>query len=249
MHINENECDHAKRVILVHFLTRTCGLLFMVAALATIMLAIADTVPEVTDATNRLRQGQNPLPIATSVKFRIGSEVLLDVLALAIFSLFGWFLWTSEIQQAWAVVITFLLLVGSIVVRTTPLLPIEVARISPGLVFYGALVIDDYYPPPLKPGTRGRQVQTFPQHQYNRLAVTEKGLSGSEPHPAKTVLLDFRAAPSAATQFYAQGGAQITAKAQGTRTILDYDHKQDVYPVPNLMVLEIAPVGARYAGR
>ena len=59
--INENECDHAKRVILVHFLTRTCGLLFMVAALATIMLAIADTVPEVTDATTGCA-GTNPYP-------------------------------------------------------------------------------------------------------------------------------------------------------------------------------------------
>lgn len=233
----------------VHFLTRTCGALFLAAAVITIILGIMDTVPEVTDAAAQLRQGNNPLPIATSVKYRIGSEVLLDVLAIAIFGLFGYFLWTSEIQQTWAVIITFLLLVGSVVIRTTPLLPMDVARISPGLVFYGALVIDDYYPAPIKPGTRARSVQTFPQNQYNRLAVTEKGLSGSEPQPGQTVVLDFSKATSAATQFYAQGGAQLIGKTRGTRTILDHDHERVVYPVPNLVVEEIAPVGARSAGR
>lgn len=239
----------AKRVMLVHFLTRSCGALFLALAAVTIILSIMDTVPEVSDAAAQLRQGNNPLPIATSVKYRIGSEVLTDVLALALFGLFGWFLWTSEIQQTWAVVITIVLLVGSVVVRTTPVLPINVARVSPGLLFYGALVIDDYYPAPLKPGTRARRVQTFPQNRYNRLAVTEKGLSGSEPHPTKTVVLDFRLAPGAAAQFYAAGGAQFIAKAAGTRTILDWDHEKVVYPVPNLVVLKIAPVGARLSRR
>ncbi|MGD9495189.1 MAG: hypothetical protein AB7Y46_02645 [Armatimonadota bacterium] len=232
----------------MHFLTRTCGLLFLAAAAITVILAIVDTAPEAIDAANQLREGNNPLPVATSVKYRIGSEVLTDVLAIVCFALFGWFLWTSEIQQSWAVVITALLLIASITVRSTPLLSIDVARHSPGLAFWGALVIDDYYPAPLAQGKRTRTASTFPMNQYTRLAVTERGLSGDQPHPAQSVILDFTNAPALMSQFYASGGAQITSKAAGTRTILDWDHDKAIYPVPHLMVLQIAPVGARSAG-
>jgi len=232
----------------VHFLTRTSGLIFLTAAVLTIILSIVDTAPEAVDAGEQLRDGSNPMPIATSVKYRIGSEVIFDVFALAGFALVGWFLWTSEIQQTWAVVITALLLTVSITIRVTPLVPMDVARHSPGLFFWGALVVDDYYPSPLAAGKEVRHASTFPTNRYNRLGVTTRGLSGGEPHPGETVVLDFVKSPSLMGQFYGRGGAQIIGRTVGTRTILDWDHKKTIYPVPHLVVLEVAVVGARSSG-
>ncbi len=183
------------------------------------------------------------MPIATSVKYRIGAEVLTDLVAIVLFALFGWFLWTSEIQQTWAVVITFLLLVGSVVIRVTPVLPMDVGRLSPGMAFWGALVIDDYYPAPMLPGTEVRRASTFPASQYDRLAVTERSLSGNAPHPGQSVVINFAAAPQLMSQFYTHSGARIIGKLAGTRTILDWDHEKAVYPAPYLKALELAPAG------
>ncbi len=232
----------------MHFLTRTCGAIFITLAVITLILAIIDTAPEAIAAADQLREGNNPLPVATSAKYRIGSEVLTDLLALVTFALFGWFLWTSEIQQTWAVVITFLLVTGSVVVRVTPVLPMNIARLSPGMAFWGALVIDDYYPSPVVPGKRTRRVETFPNNRYSALAVTEQNLSGSEIHPGQSVVLNFTDNQQAARTFFSQRGGQIIGKLAGTRTILDWDHDKALYPVPHLMVEEVAPVGARSAG-
>lgn len=230
----------------MYFLTRFSGMLFLAAALATIVLSIVDTAPEMMAAGRQLGEQ----PIASSVKFRIGSEVVFDVFAVAALALFGWFLWSSEIQQTWAVVITGLLLAGSILVRVQPLLPMDVARHSPGLVFWGALVIDDFYPAPAPAEGKARNVTTFPVNQYYRLAVTEKNLPGSEKHPGKSVALNFNEAQPALGTFWAAGwqGVQITGTLAGTRTILDYDFKRDVYSVPHLVVREVAQVGARNQG-
>ncbi|MGI5818056.1 MAG: hypothetical protein ACOX9R_08155 [Armatimonadota bacterium] len=227
----------------MYFLTRFCGLLFLALAAGVVVMSIVDSAPEFANVADRLGDE----PISSSVKFNIGFQIVFDVVAVAVFALIGWFLWTSEIQQTWAVVTTFVLLVGSIVIRVEPLLPMNVARHSPGLAFWGALVIDDYYPAPPPGEGRGRNVTTFPVDQYYRIAVTEPNLPGDQMHPDKSVALNFNRAPQALGTFQAAGrqGVQIVGKLAGTRTILDYDFQRDVYSVPHMMVLEVDQVGAR----
>lgn len=227
----------------MHFLTRFCGILFLALAVGTIVMSIVDTAPDLAAVSEALGDE----PISSSVKFNIGFQVVFDVFAIAAFALFGWFLWTSEIQQTWAVVITALLLIGSIVIRVTPVLPMEVGRHSAGIAFWGAYVIDDYYPPPLPTGARGRNITTFPVNEYYQLAVTESNLPGGEKNADKAVALNFTNAPQARDAFWSTGaqGAQIIGKLAGTRTILDYDFERDVYAVPHLMVEGIDQVGAR----
>lgn len=230
----------------MYFLTRFSGLLFLAAALIAAILSVMDAVPEFAAVGEALGDE----PISSSVKFNIGFQIVFDVIAIAVLVLIGWFLWTSEIQQTWAVVITALLLIGSIVIRVEPLLPINVARVSPGLAFWGAYVIDDVYLPPPPAEGRGRNVTTFPITQYYRLAVTEPNLSGSEKHSDKAVALNFADAQPAMGTFWSAGyqGVQITARVAGTRTILDYDFERDTYSVPHVMVEEVAQVGARNQG-
>lgn len=231
----------------MYFLTRFCGLLFLALALTTVILSIVDSAPEFAAVSEALGEE----PISSSVKFDIGFQIVFDVFAVAAFALVGWFLWTSEIQQTWAVAITALLLIGSIVIRVQPLLPMNVARHSPGMVFWGAYVIDDYYPAPPPARGQARNVTTFPVNNYYRLAVTEKNLSGDEKHANKAVALNFTEAQQALGAFRASGvqGAQITGKLAGTRTILDYDFERDTYSVPHLMVEGIDQVGARNQGQ
>ncbi|MFW5869026.1 MAG: hypothetical protein ACOCX2_14470 [Armatimonadota bacterium] len=227
----------------MYFLTRFCGILFLALAAGTIVMAIVDTAPEIA-ATNEALAGQ---PIASSVKFNIGFQVVFDVFAVAAFALFGWFLWTSEIVQTWAVVITALLLIGSVVIRVEPLLPMNVARVSPGMAFWGAYVIDDYYPAPPPAEGQARNITTFPVTQYYRLAVTQQNLPGNQMNEDKAVALNFNDAQQALGSFHASGyqGVQITGKLAGTRTILDYDFEREVYSVPHLMVESVDQVGAR----
>jgi hypothetical protein len=229
----------------VYFLTRFSGILFLALAAGVIVMSIVDTAPEFASVTEQLGNE----PISSSVKFDIGFQIVFDVVAIAIFALFGWFLWTSEINQTWAVVMTALLIAGSVVIRVEPLLPMNVGRVSPGLVFWGAYVVDDYYPPPPPGQGQGRDITTFPVNQYYRLAVTEPNLPGNEKHEGKAVALNFSEAQQALGSFRASGvqGAQITGRLAGTRTILDYDFERDVYSVPHLMVESIDQVGARNA--
>ncbi|MFW6437950.1 MAG: hypothetical protein ACOCZ7_02955 [Armatimonadota bacterium] len=227
----------------MYFLTRFSGMLFLLLAAGTIIMSIVDTAPEIM-AANEALEGQ---PIASSVKFNIGLQVVPDVFAVAAFGLFGWFLWTSEIQQTWAVVITALLLIGSIVIRVEPLLPMNVGRISPGIAFWGAYVIDDYYPAPPPGEGQGRNITTFPVTQNYRLAVTEQNLPGNQTNKENAVALNFNNAQQALGTFTAAGyqGLQITGRLAGTRTILDYDFERDTYSVPHLMVEGVDAVGAR----
>jgi hypothetical protein len=223
----------------MYFLTRFSGLLFMLVAVGAIVMAIMDTVPEFSAATEEFGEQ----PINSSIKFKIGSEIVFDVFVVAAMALFGWFLWTSEIQQTWAVVLTALLVAASITIRVTPLLPMEIARHSPGFAFWGALVIDDYYPTPIQP----RNAMTFPMNEYYLFAVTEKNLSREETSKESMVAANFSKAQAAYPQFWAAGwqGVQITGTVAGTRTVLDYDFERVVYSVPHLIVQKVEPVGAR----
>jgi len=223
----------------MYFLTRFSGLLFMLVAVGAIVMAIMDTVPEFSAATEEFGEQ----PINSSIKFKIGSEIVFDVFVVAAMALFGWFLWTSEIQQTWAVVLTALLVAASITIRVTPLLPMEIARHSPGFAFWGALVIDDYYPTPIQP----RNAMTFPMNEYYLFAVTEKNLSLEETNKESMVAADFSKAQAAYPQFWAAGwqGVQITGTVAGTRTVLDYDFERVVYSVPHLILQKVEPVGAR----
>jgi hypothetical protein len=227
----------------VYFLTRFCGILFLALAVGVIIMSIVDTAPEFAAVGEALGDE----PISSSVKFNIGFQIVFDVFAIAAFALFGWFLWTSEIQQTWAVVMTTLLLIGSIVIRVEPLLPMDVARHSPGLAFWGAYVIDDVYPAPPPGEDRGRNITTFPVTRYYRLAVTEQNLSANQKNEDKAAALNFGKAQAAMGTFQAAGyqGVQITGRLAGTRTILDYDFDREVYSVPHVMVEEVDQVGAR----
>lgn len=224
------------------FLTRFTGMLLIALAATLVVLSIVDTVPEVSNAAAELRMGgpgSSPQPIATSVKYKIGSEVVFDVLVLAVLLLFGWFLYTSEVQQTWAVVIMGLLIIGSIVIRATPLLSMDIARYSPGFAFWGAYVVDDFYPPAVV-----RQVRTFPQNRSYRFGFTTK-ISDKAVHRGESVVLDFGGDANLAARWDgSRGGAKLTGKLAGTRTILDYDNEKEVYSVPHLMVIKVEPLGA-----
>lgn len=224
------------------FLTKFSGMLLIAAAATVIVLAIVDTAPEASNAAAELRMGgpgSSPQPIATSVKYKIGGEVVFDVMVLVVLGLFGWFLYTSEVQQTWAVVLMGLLLVGSIVIRSTPLLSMDIGRYSPGCAFWGAYVIDDYYAPAVP-----RQVRTFPQNNTYRFGFTTR-ITDASSHPAQSVVLNFGGDAALAARWDGMpGAARLTGKLAGTRTILDYDNEKVVYSVPHLVVTKVESLGA-----
>lgn len=224
------------------FLTKFSGMLLIALAVTVIVLSIVDTAPEASDAAAKLRMGgpgSSPQPIATSVKYKIGGEVVFDVLVLVVLGLFGWFLYTSEVQQTWAVVLMALLLVGSVTIRSTPLLGMDIGRHSPGFAFWGAYVIDDFYAP-----VQPRQVVTFPMNKTYRFAFTSR-VSDTTAHPGESVVLNFGGDTRLAQQWDGMpGAAKLTGKLAGTRTILDYDNDKVVYSVPHLMVTKVEALGA-----
>lgn len=229
----------------MHSLTRLSGLIFLILAGMALIMGFVDMIPEWTDAARTLAEGDRALPIATSVKYKIGGELVFDVLAAGALAIFGWFLFTSEIQQTWAVIITGIIVVACIVVRVTPLLPLSTGKVSPGLAFWGAQVYADVYRPPLKPASRRRMARTFPHPREVGVFVTKPQLSGDKPHPAETVVLDFSKRPALVQEYLGQPrGAKVTGALAGTRTILDYDFDKTVYTAPHLMVLKVEPLGS-----
>jgi len=228
----------------VQALTKVCGMIVLAAAAMVIVFAIIDTSSEASDASARLRRGgdyvesSDPAPIATTVKYKIGGEVGFDVLVLVILGFFGWFLYSSEIQQTGGVIVVILLVIATVVLRVTPVLPMDVGRASAGCFFWGAYVIDDYYPQPM------RDVETFPMNETYRFAVTER-TTATTAVPNQSVVLNFGNHPELLGKYNSMmGGSQLIGKLAGTRTILDNDNKSMVYSVPHLMVEEVRSIGS-----
>ncbi len=122
--------------------SRMLGFVILLIAAGYLLVALLDIGPEYASVA-QIVDNQEQLGLETSttnLRFRIGLELLVDILCIGLLALVGWWLTTVETQQFTYLYVGGAIILASIVLRVTPLLPLEVARYSPGAFFFGVKV-------------------------------------------------------------------------------------------------------------
>ncbi len=213
-------------------MNRVLGFLIIAVALVYILVSMADFFPKYT-AVPELVENQEQLGLTTSttnLRFHIGLEIVVDIIVVALMGGLGWWLTTMETQQYAYWTIFIVVMIGLIVLWSTPLLPFKVARISPQGAFYYAQVEVE-----LATDTTGQGWVIIPAKQNQRVAVTEtyqdERLIGN-----KEVVLEF---PSEGMlKQYMGAGAPVTilGRMKGTRNLA---YSKFIYTVPGVQVLKV----------
>ncbi len=213
-------------------MNRTLGFLIMAVALVYLLVSVADFVPKYT-AVPELVDNQEKLGLSTSttnLRFHISLEMVVDVIVVALIGILGWWLTTTETQQYAYWTIFIVVLIGLIVLWSTPLLPFKVARISPQGAFYYAQVNVE-----LAADTTEQGWVIIPTKQNQRVAVTET-YQDERSIGKKELVLEFT--DNAVLNQYVGATAPVTVlgRMKGTRNVA---YGKFIYTVPGVQVLKV----------
>ncbi len=213
-------------------MNRTLGFMIMAVGLVYILVSVADFAPKY-NAVPELVDHQERLGLSTTtgnLRFHISLEMVVDVIVVALIGILGWWLTTTETQQHAYWTIFIVVLIGLIVLWSTPLLPFKVARISPQGAFYYAQVQVE-----LAGDTTEQGWVIIPPKQSQRVAVTEtyqdEGSIGK-----KELVLEFTDNNTLNQYIGATAPVTVLGRMKGTRNIA-YD--RFIYTVPGVQVLKV----------
>ena len=122
--------------------TRLAGYLLLLFAALHLVISLADFAPEYAAAGN-IGANAEKYGLQTSdtnLRFKLGLEFTIDVLIVGVLAIAGWWLTTTEVIQIVWIIFIGIYVIISIVVRTSPVLPLSIAKHSPGGAFYGAQI-------------------------------------------------------------------------------------------------------------
>ncbi len=168
--------------------TTLSGWILIIFAIVYFGITLADFGPEYAAAGN-IGMDAEKYGLETSetnLRFKMGTEFAIDIVIIGLIALAGWWLTTTEVIQIVWIVIIGLFTIFSIVIRSTPILPINILKLSPGAAFYGAQV-----QMPINKDITFRYVEEQAFRQY--VVVTKKqyvnvAVSGSGSQPQAVVL-------------------------------------------------------------
>ncbi len=123
-------------------LTKLAGYILLLMAAGYLVISLADFGPDYAAAGTIGDKAKDwgLQTTATNLRFHIGLGLLADVLIVGVIAIAGWWLTTTEVIQTIWIVLIGLFAIFSLVVRTTPVLPLSVAKVSAGGAFWGAQV-------------------------------------------------------------------------------------------------------------
>lgn len=122
--------------------TRLAGWLLLIIAVIYLGISIVNFGPKY-GAAGEIGEKHESYGLQTSgttLRFNMGFEFFLNVLGVGVIALAGWWLTTSEVRQLAWIILVGVFALFSIIVRSTPVLPMKVAKRSAGAAFYGAQV-------------------------------------------------------------------------------------------------------------
>lgn len=213
-------------------MNRTLGFLIMAVALVYLLVSVTDFLPKYT-AVPELVDNQEKLGLSTSttnLRFHISLEMVVDVIVVALIGILGWWLTTTETQQYAYWTIFIVVLIGLIVLWSTPLLPFKVARISPQGAFYYAQVNVE-----LAADTTEQGWVIIPTKQNQRVAVTET-YQDERSIGKKELVLEFTDNNTLNQYVGAAGPVTILGRMKGTRNLA---YGKFIYTVPGVQVLKV----------
>ncbi len=123
-------------------LTRLAGYLLLLFAAIHLVISLIDFAPEYAAAGN-IGANAEKYGLQTSetnLRFKLGLEFTVDVLIVGVLAIAGWWLTTTEVIQIVWIIIIGIYVILSIIVRASPVLPLSIAKYSPGGAFYGAQI-------------------------------------------------------------------------------------------------------------
>ncbi len=217
-------------------MTKVVGVLIILCALVYLGVTLVDFTPKY-GAVPAINQNQDQLDITTSttnLRFHIALPLVLDIIIIGLLGIVSWHLITSETQQYAYAVALAVLIVASVVIRLTPIVPYTTARVSPGAFFFGSRVIVSV----AADTTSGWVI--IPPRENQRVAVTEvytdTSLIGS-----KEIALDFSKSQSALQQYLkSQPPVSLLGSMNGTRVLAV---GKDLYTVPCVKVFQVQQAG------
>ena len=192
-------------------MTKTAGILYFIAAALVLAIAITNFAGQFSAAGDIAGKDDFKTVTTTDLRWSMGVQFLVDMLVVAAIAIVGWFLFGSETEQYAYVIATGVLLLGGLVIRFTPLVPITAARLSPTVFFYSTqvkleLVNDDT-----------ALYTTLPKSDQFRVGRLGQGAGEKQTE----VLLDFHG-NAALAQAYWNGPWPVTVigSVSGTRTLV-----------------------------
>ncbi len=209
---------------------------FTVMAIAAIYLVVSLTdflpkygaVPELVDNQKRLGLTTS----TTNLRFHMSLEIVVDVIVVGLLVVLGWWLTTTETQQYAYLIVLGVVVITLVVLWSTPVLPFNIARISPQGAFYYAQVELEVA------GDNTGAWVIVPERPGQRLGLTEvyqdPKLIGK-----KEVVLEFADNRTALEAYMrAQPPVRILGRMNGTRNLAIEKYS---YTGPAVKVLEVGP--------
>ena len=167
---------------------------------------------------------------STNLRFHMMWEMVVDGIITALLVIAGWWVTTTETPQYAYLVALGLVLLAFAVIRSVPLIPFHVARVSPQGAFYNAKVRFEVN------GDTTRRWLIIPSHKGQRVALVEK-YEDPKLIGKKEVVLEFGSDTAAlATYTSSAPPVAILGKMHGTRNLTT---KKYIYTVPAVRVLEV----------
>jgi len=223
-------------------MTKAVGVLVILCALVYLTVTLADFVPKY-GTVGQIVDNQNRLGITTTttnLRFHMGLPIVVDIIVLVLFGLVAWGLIGSETQQYAYAIVLGLLVVGSVIIRLTPIVPYSAARLSPGGAFFRSQTVVSVAADTTSVWVIIPPGQPYRADQPHRVAVTESytdtSLTGD-----KELVLDFADDQSLLKQYWSsRPPVTLLGSMNGTRVLAV---GKDLYTVPCVKVIQIQQAG------
>ena len=217
-------------------MTKSLGVVLFLLGALVLGLAINNFVAQFASADYVAAHAQD-LGLTTSttnLRFGMGGQLLVQILVAALLAVVGWFLYGSETEQYGYAIVFGVLLIASVVIRYSPVLPLALGRLSPGTAFFAAQVAIT-----LPPGADVTPAYvTLPPNQASyRVVVAD----ATRPEGKGAVLLDFHGDQNLMTSYArARWPVQVVGSLAGTRTIA---RENSQWLIPRVKVYRVAGAG------
>lgn len=219
-------------------MTRAVGVLVILCALIYLTVTLVDFVPKY-GATGQIVHDQDQLGLKTSttnLRFHMGLPIVVDIIVLVLLGLLAWSLIGSETQQYGYAIVLGLLVVGSVIIRLTPVVPYSLARLSPTALFFRSQTVVSVVADTTSAWVIIPPGQLYRADQPLRVALTETytdtSLTGD-----KELVLDFADNQSLLKQYWSSPPPVTLLGSVNSTRVLAVG--KDLYTVPCVKVIQI----------
>ncbi len=213
-------------------MNKVIGYVVITVALIYVLVSASDFLPKYSNVPY-LVEHQEELGLVTTttnLRFHMSLEMVVDVIVVGLLVVLGWWLTTTETQQYGYMIALGVVVIALVVLWNMPLVPFNIARVSPQGAFYYAQVQFEVT------GDNTGAWVIIPERPDQRLGLTEM-YDDPKLIGKKEVVLEFADNRTALEAYMgAQPPVRILGRMNGTRNLAIEKY---IYTVPAVKVLEV----------